>query len=198
MRVHFVTGDITDYPEVDVVVNAANAQLLRGGGVCGAIFRAAGSDALTESCQAITPNAAGERCPTGESRVTPAHGLPNKAIIHSVGPIYAAQDPTQSARLLYRTYQSALQRAVEAGFTSIAFPAISCGIYGYPLEEAARVAITTMVVNSAAYPTIKEVHFVFLPFADGPEVKAVFESVAVLIKDETVLENTANIHLPQS
>jgi len=133
--IEIVQGDITQIP-ADAVVNAANTELARGGGVCGAIFRAAGTDQLTEACRRIGG------CPTGSAVLTPAFDIASaRHIIHAVGPIYASHSTDDARRLLRSAYQAAIQLAAEHGCATIAFPAISTGIYGYPLEEACREAI---------------------------------------------------------
>ena len=129
-------GDITT-ARVDAIVNAANSALLGGGGVDGAIHRAAGPD-LLEACRAL-PVVDGIRCPAGEARITPAGNLPAKFVIHAVGPRYDI-DPAP-AKLLRSAYHHSLSLALENDCASIAFPAISCGVYGYPLEEAAAIAV---------------------------------------------------------
>jgi O-acetyl-ADP-ribose deacetylase len=120
---------------VDAIVNAANRDLAPGGGVCGAIHRAAGPE-LVQACAAVAP------CPTGQARLTLGFRLPARFVIHAVGPIWSGGHAGESA-LLASTYRSAMVLAKEAGVTSIAFPAISTGIYGYPLEEATRIAVST-------------------------------------------------------
>lgn len=130
-----VQGDITR-AQVDAIVNAANPTLLGGGGVDGAIHRAAGSE-LLEACERI-PEVDGVRCPPGEARMTRAGQLPAKYVIHAVGPVYDS-DP-EPASTLSSTYISSLKLAMEQNCKSIAFPAISCGAYGYPVDEAAFVA----------------------------------------------------------
>lgn len=132
-RLHIVTGDITTL-DVDAIVNAANEGLLRGGGVCGAIFRAAGPQ-LDEACRALAP------CPTGEARITPGFNAKARWIVHAVGPRWHGGSQGEAAQLA-SAYRAALQLAAAAGARSIAFPAISTGIYGYPREAAARVAIS--------------------------------------------------------
>ena len=129
-------GDITQ-ATTDAIVNAANPSLTGGGGVDGAIHRAAGPG-LLEACLQIEP-VAGERCPVGEARVTTAGQLPCRYVIHTVGPRYAI-DP-QPQRLLAKAWYHSLQLALANQCTSVTFPAISCGVYGYPPEEAARVAL---------------------------------------------------------
>lgn len=124
--------DITTL-DVDAIVNAANTELLQGGGVCGAIFRAAGADRLQQSCDALAP------IRTGEAVITPGFDLPARYIIHTAGPIWQGGDHGEE-RLLHDCYANSLQLAWDHGCASIAFPLISSGIYGYPKEEAMRVA----------------------------------------------------------
>ena len=134
-RITVVVDDITALT-VDAIVNAANEQLTRGGGVCGAIFRAAGP-ALDRACDALAP------CPTGEARITPGFNAKPSWIVHAVGPVWRG-GARREAELLSSAYRSALELARDAGALSIAFPAISTGIYGYPREQAAQVAIHTV------------------------------------------------------
>jgi len=134
-RIEIVEGDIT-HLEVDAIVNAANDRLLPGGGVCGAIHRAAGPG-LEEACQAIG------QCPTGEARITPGFRLPARYVIHAVGPLWRG-GMEDEAELLAAAYASALELAERHELDTIAFPAISTGIYGYPLEEATQVAVQTI------------------------------------------------------
>jgi O-acetyl-ADP-ribose deacetylase (regulator of RNase III) len=134
MKLVAVQADITGLP-VDAIVNAANPELRRGGGVCGAIFRAAGPG-LEEACAALGG------CPTGGAVVTPGFQARAKWIIHAVGPVWHGGGRDEAA-LLASAYRESLARAREKGCTSIAFPAISTGIYGYPLPEATRIAVAT-------------------------------------------------------
>ncbi len=152
--VEVVQGDITTI-EAGAIVNAANSALKAGGGVCGAIFRAAGFDALTEACDAIGC------CPTGGAVITPAFGIKTaRHIIHAVGPVYSAYPPPTARALLRSAYSAAIGLAVAEGCGSIAFPAISTGIYGYPLEEACREAADVCQAEAAAHGlTIKLVAF---------------------------------------
>jgi len=126
-------GDITKL-EVDAIVNAANSSLLGGGGVDGAIHRAAGPELLTE-CRSIGG------CPTGEARITRGYNLPAGYVIHTVGPVYSGRP--QDSRLLTQCYLNSLRLASDHNLASIAFPAISCGVYGYPINEACKIAIDT-------------------------------------------------------
>lgn len=128
-----IRQDITKM-EVDAVVNAANTGLLMGGGVCGAIFRAAGADRLQAACDRLAP------IKTGEAVITPAFNLPAKFIIHTAGPVYNRQNPEEGERLLRSSYMESLRLAIENDCESIAFPLISSGIFGYPKEEALLVA----------------------------------------------------------
>lgn len=134
-----IRGDITK-ERCDAIVNAANEALAGGGGVDGAIHEAAGP-ALYEACKKfpILSKTRGVRCPTGEARVTPAYGrLQCKWIVHAVGPVYGVPD---DAALLRRAFDSALEAAVEHGARTVAVPAISCGVFRFPLREAARIAL---------------------------------------------------------
>ena len=137
MSFNIVRKDITTM-EVDAVVNAANIKLLEGGGVCGAIFKVAGSRQLQEACDELSP------IDTGEAVITPGFNLPAKFIIHAAGPIYEISNKEESERLLRLTYTNALKLAVDNNIESIAFPLISSGIYGYPKDEALRIATSTV------------------------------------------------------
>ena len=135
MPIETVQGDITRI-EADAIVNAANSELAMGSGVCGAIFRAAGVEALTRACEGIG------HCPTGSAVITPAFGIATaKHIIHAVGPVYSAYPEAEARELLRSAYREALRLAAENACGSIAFPAISTGVYGYPLDAACREAV---------------------------------------------------------
>ena len=137
-RIEVAEGDITRLV-VDAIVNAANSGLLGGGGVDGAIHRTAGPGLVAE-CRALPQSAPGVRCPTGEARITGGHGLPAKHVIHTVGPVWQGGTRGEPG-LLASCYRNSLVLAERHGARSVAFPAISCGIYGYPLEAAVAIAV---------------------------------------------------------
>jgi O-acetyl-ADP-ribose deacetylase (regulator of RNase III) len=151
MRMIVVQGDITTQA-VDAIVNAANERLVGGGGVDGAIHRAAGAE-LLEACRRIGG------CPTGEARITPGFGLPARHVIHTVGPVWYGGDRGE-ADLLASCYRRSLALAAEHELATIAFPGISTGIYSYPLEDATRIAVTTVAVVLAGPTTVREVRLV--------------------------------------
>ena len=136
-RIKVVRADITTV-HVDAIVNAANERMLGGGGVDGAIHRAAGRE-LLEACLAVPEVRPGVRCPTGEARITPAFRLPARYVIHTVGPVWRGGRRGES-ELLASCYRESLTLAADHDAESIAFPAISCGVYGYPIAEAAQIA----------------------------------------------------------
>ncbi|MGD8494670.1 MAG: O-acetyl-ADP-ribose deacetylase [Gemmatimonadales bacterium] len=140
-RVEIMRGDITKL-DVDAIVNAANERMLGGGGVDGAIHRAAGPRLLA-ACREVPEVRPGVRCPTGESRITQGFDLPADHVIHTVGPVWHGGDSGEPEKLA-SCYRSSLELARENDIRSIAFPAISCGIYGYPPERAARVVRDTL------------------------------------------------------
>lgn len=140
-------GDITRL-QVDAIVNAANTSLLGGGGVDGAIHRAAGPQLLAE-CRTIGG------CPTGEARITNGYNLPARYIIHTVGPVYSGKP--KDAERLQACYRNSLELALAHQVRTIAFPAISCGVYGYPIEEACGIALETSLVFLQAHDQIGQI-----------------------------------------
>ncbi len=138
MAIEIVQADITTLA-VDAVVNAANERMLGGGGVDGAIHRAAGPGLLA-ACRAVPEVRSGVRCPTGEARITPGFLLPAKYVVHTAGPMWRGGDHGE-AELLARCYRNVLTLVRQHRLASVAFPAISCGIYGYPVNEAATIAV---------------------------------------------------------
>ena len=153
LQIEVVSGDITTQ-DVDAVVNAANSSLLGGGGVDGAIHRAGGPEIL-EACRRLRAETWPDGLPTGRAAATTAGRLPARWVIHTVGPIYAAvEDP---ATLLASCHTESLRVADELGARSVAFPAISCGVYGYPVEEAAPVALAAV---RSAHTEVELVRFV--------------------------------------
>jgi len=142
MSIEVWQGDITTL-DVDVIVNAANETLLGGGGVDGAIHRAAGPS-LLEACRALPEMRPGVRCPTGEVFATPGFALQARHVFHTVGPVWR-DGAHHEAELLANCYWQSLRLAEQMDLHSIAFPAISCGVYGYPLHQAVRVAVNETV-----------------------------------------------------
>jgi O-acetyl-ADP-ribose deacetylase len=136
--VEVVVADITTL-EVDAIVNAANERMLGGGGVDGAIHAAAGPE-LREACAEVPEVEPGVRCPTGEARITSGFALPARYVIHTVGPVWRGGDQGEPG-LLASCYRSSLELAAAHGVASVAFPAISTGVFGYPAEPAARIAV---------------------------------------------------------
>jgi O-acetyl-ADP-ribose deacetylase (regulator of RNase III) len=194
VRIECVQGNVVEQPDIDTIVNAANAWLAPGGGVAGAIHRAAGPG-LAEECRPLAP------IRPGEADITGAHRLPNKHVIHCLGPMYSQRGkslemgrpgasspgrPTQntepatqnpglwpvygvdvpSAVLLASCYRYALKLAEEHHIPSVAFPAISTGIFGYPVEEATRVALSTVLAEAPHLSSLKLIRFVLFSQAD--------------------------------
>lgn len=159
MPITLLTADITTLA-VDAIVNAANPALLGGAGVDGAIHRAAGPE-LLEACRALAQVAPGVRCPTGEARITPGAALPATYVIHTVGPVWRGGDRGEP-ELLGACYRNALQLAYANELRSVAFPAISCGVYGYPAALAAQVARDSLHRTLAEAPWPTDVRLCFL------------------------------------
>ena len=149
-RLVAVRGDITE-ETVDAIVNAANRELRRGGGVCGAIFAAAGPE-LDDACAAIG------HCDTGDAVATPGFSLAARCIVHAVGPVWQGGDLGEPDQLA-SAYRRALEVAADVGATSIAFPAISTGIYGYPLDAATGVAVRTVAATDTPIELVRFVCF---------------------------------------
>lgn len=150
-RLTVLQEDITTLA-VDAIVNAANSSLLGGGGVDGAIHRAAGPELLA-CCRGLGG------CPTGEARITPGFRLPARHVIHTVGPVWRGGGRGE-AGLLASCYRSVFALAAQHDLTSLAFPAISCGVYGYPRDEAARIAVRECLAGLTANPRLEVVHLV--------------------------------------
>lgn len=150
-RIEIVEGDLT-LQAVDAIVNAANETLLGGGGVDGAIHRAGGPAILAE-CRALNG------CRTGDAKITTGGNLPARFVIHTVGPVYRGGKHGEP-ELLASCHRRALEVAVEHGIQTVAFPAISCGVYGYPIPEAAKIAVGTAAEILEGHPEIELVRFV--------------------------------------
>jgi O-acetyl-ADP-ribose deacetylase len=150
-KIKVVKGDITEM-QVDAIVNAANTTLLAGAGVCGAIHRVAG-EALQEECKTLGG------CATGQAKLTKAYALPAKYVIHAVGPIWRGGSKGEP-QLLASCYTATLKLALDHQLKSIAFPAISCGIYGYPLGQAAMIAISETANFLELHAEIDHIYFV--------------------------------------
>ncbi len=171
--IHTVQGDITKVDSVEAIVNAANKTLLGGGGVDGAIHRAAGP-ALLEECRTL------HGCETGEAKITGAYRLPCKYVIHTVGPVWNGGGRREAEKLA-ACYRNSLQLAVDRGIRTIAFPSISTGVYSYPLDEAADVAVHAVAEFVQEHPgTIDEVLWVL--FGHGP--KAAYDEVLRRLEGE--------------
>ena len=154
MEIEIWQGDITDL-DVDAIVNAANESLLGGGGVDGAIHRAAGPG-LLEECRQLPELRTDVRCPTGEVRATGGHRLKARHVLHTVGPVWRDGGHDEPV-LLANCYWQSLKLAEQMGLHSIAFPAISCGVYGYPLHQAARIAATETLAWQKSHAVPKRI-----------------------------------------
>ena len=167
VKVECIRGNIAEQQDMDVIVNAANAELLPGSGVAGAIHGAAGPG-LAEECRALAP------IRPGQAVISSAHELPNQHVIHCLGPVYGVDEP--SDRLLAECFRNALLLADRHKLTSIAFPAISTGVFGYPLQNAAAVAMKAVSDTLAELNSVRLVRFVL--FSD--EDRKVFEQALEL------------------
>ena len=169
VTVECVRGDITSQGDVAVIVNAANAQLRSGGGVAGAIHRAAGPG-LEGEARPLAPISPGEAVITG------GHNLPNRYVIHTLGPVYGQDRPEDE--LLADCYRNSLALAEENELDSIAFPAISTGVFGYPVEEAAEVALGTVVEEAQRLEHVRLIRFVLLDEKDLEVHEKVLDEIA--------------------
>jgi O-acetyl-ADP-ribose deacetylase (regulator of RNase III) len=151
IEIEIIQGNIIAQDDITAIVNAANAQLLSGGGVAVAIHSAAGPE-LENDCRPLAP------IKPGEAVITGAHNLPNQYVIHCLGPVYGVNEP--AAELLANCYQNALTLAEKYEIESIAFPAISTGIFGYPLEEAAGVSLQTILAMIPKLNSVKKIRMV--------------------------------------
>ncbi len=168
VSIELMRGDIASQEDISTVVNAANAELRIGGGVAGAIHRGAGPG-LEEECRPLAP------IRPGEAVITGAHNLPNKYVIHCLGPVYGVDKPED--KLLENCYRNALQLAEEYGIDSIAFPAISTGAFGFPLEPAAEVALHTVITEVKKLKSVKLIRFVLFSEKDLEMHKKVFHAI---------------------
>jgi O-acetyl-ADP-ribose deacetylase (regulator of RNase III) len=151
VTIELVQGNIVEQDDLEAVVNAANAQLRMGGGVAGAIHRAAGPG-LAEEARPYAPIQPGEAVTTG------GHDLPNAHVIHVLGPVYGRDEPSDD--LLRTGYENALREAEDHGITSVGFPAISTGAFGFPVEAAARIALTTVLDAAPRLESVEQIRFV--------------------------------------
>jgi len=156
-RISIQQGDITKL-DMDAIVNAANTSLLGGGGVDGAIHRAAGPELLVE-CRTLGG------CPTGEARLTKGYRLKARYVIHTVGPVYGKSG--NSAELLKRCYENSMKIAVDNHIRTIDFPAISCGVYGYPIQEACEIAMDTSIPFVERNSSIEKLIFILFSEKDA-------------------------------
>lgn len=170
-RIELQQGDITEL-RVDAIVNAANSRLAGGGGVDGAIHRAAGVAQLQAACRALGG------CDTGDAKITPGFNLPADHIIHTVGPVYR-DGQSGEPELLASCYRRALQVAVENGCRSVAFPAISTGVYGYPFEEAVEIALKTVAESLRTDRGIEKVILIFFGEADYSRARLIRERLSI-------------------
>lgn len=171
VKIELIKGDIASQADIMAVVNAANAQLRSGGGVAGALHRAAGPN-LAEECRSLAP------IEPGQAVISGGHELPNEFVIHTLGPVYGADRPEDE--LLASCYRNSLERAEENGMESIAFPAISTGAFGYPLEDATKVAIRTILDATKNLKNVRLIRFVLF---NDPELEAHKEELSSVAGD---------------
>ncbi|MCT4619143.1 MAG: O-acetyl-ADP-ribose deacetylase [Marinisporobacter sp.] len=172
-KISIVQGDITKL-KVDAIVNAANNRLLGGGGVDGAIHRAGGIEIL-EECRKIGG------CPTGEARITTAGKMPSKYVIHTVGPIYRGAKNNEG-ELLYKAYFNSLKLAADYDIKTIAFPSISTGVYGYPIEEASEISTKAVMDFINENDILTEVIFVLFKEKDFEIYKRILDKILEMSK----------------
>lgn len=171
VAIELVSGNIVNQDEMEAIVNAANAQLRTGGGVAGAIHRAAGAG-LRDETRPLAPISPGEAVITG------AHDLPNDSVIHVLGPVYGRDEP--SDELLRAGYENALQRAEDHAISSVAFPALSTGAFGYPVDEAARIALRTVLDSAPGLDSVEQIRFVLF---DNDDYELHAEVLATLLEE---------------
>ena len=157
ITIELVTGNIIEQDDVDAIVNAANAQLRTGGGVAGAIHGAAGPG-LTDETRPLAP------IEPGEAVITGGHDLPNDHVVHVLGPVYGHDEPSDA--LLRTGYENALARTEEHGLDTVAFPAISTGAFGFPVDAAARIALKTILDAAPTLTSVTHVRFVLFSRQD--------------------------------
>lgn len=167
VAIECVQGNIANQPDIDAIVNAANARLMPGSGVAGAIHSAAGPG-LAEECRELAP------IEPGQAVISGGHNLPNSHVIHCLGPVYGVDTP--SAELLADCYRNALELADREGLSSIAFPAISTGVFGYPIREAAAVAVSAIRATLPRLGSIRRVRLVLFSEDDLSVFKAALET----------------------
>jgi O-acetyl-ADP-ribose deacetylase (regulator of RNase III) len=168
VEIELVVGDITHQPDITAIVNAANAELKIGGGVAGAIHRTAGPE-LARECQQYAP------IKPGEAVITRAYGLPNDYVIHCLGPVYGVDHPEST--LLANCYQNSLKLAEENNIDSIAFPAISTGVFGYPIEEATEVVFSVINRINQTLVNLRKIRFVLYSQSDFEVYQRRFQNV---------------------
>jgi O-acetyl-ADP-ribose deacetylase (regulator of RNase III) len=170
VTIQVVSGDIAAQADVEAVVNAANAQLLPGGGVAGAIHRAAGPG-LNHECRPLAP------IQPGEAVITGGHSLPNRYVVHCLGPVYGRDNPSDV--LLGNCYRNALNLADSKEIASIAFPSLSTGIFGYPVADAARIAFKAVTDRAHSLKHVRRIRFVLF----GDEARMIHEKALEEVLD---------------